>query len=205
VICLALHPDGNRVVSGGEDGTVRVWDLSSHRELYKFTGKGGSVHAVAVSPDRRWLAAGDASGGLRLWNLDNRQERAFAAHQSGIRSVAFSPDARHLLSCDAGGVIVQRDFRTGERDFERRHSQEQERVVALRGRARGEELMRGVLATYCPDGQTIVSAGMDQWVMFWDIATSRLREEVRAGTNIYGLSIRPDGRKLAVAEQLPGI
>ncbi len=95
------------MVSGGEDGSVRVWDLSSRRELYKFTGKGGSVHAVAVSPDRRWLAAGDAGGGLRLWSLKTHQERALTGHQSGIRSVAFSPDGRRLLSCRRGRRIVQ--------------------------------------------------------------------------------------------------
>ena len=33
VICLAFHPDGNQVVSGGADGTVRVWDLTSRREF----------------------------------------------------------------------------------------------------------------------------------------------------------------------------
>ncbi len=31
VICVAFHPDGNRVVSGGADGTVRVWDLTGRR------------------------------------------------------------------------------------------------------------------------------------------------------------------------------
>ena len=206
VICLALHPDGNQVVSGGADGTVRVWDLSSRRELHRFTSKGGAIHAVAVSRDRRWLAAGDANGGLRLWDLGTLQERDLVGHQSGIRSVAFSPDDRHMLSCDAAGMIVEWNTATGARAFPPlRHSHEQAGVVATAGRTNGPELMRGVMAAYAPDGRSIVSAGMDQWVMIWDIATRGLRDQVRAGTNIYGFWIKPDGREIALAEQLPGI
>ncbi len=204
VLCLAFHPDGNRVVSGGADGTVRVWDLSSRQALHAFTGKGGSVHGVAVSPDGRWLAAGD-EGGLRLWELETARERALGGHESGLRSVAFSPDSRHLLSCEAGGLIVQWDVRTGKREFDLRHRRQDEGVAAVVVVTNGSELLRGTIATYGPDGQTIVSAGQDQWVMIWDVATRRLRDQVQVGTNIFGFTINPDGRELALAEQSPGI
>jgi eukaryotic-like serine/threonine-protein kinase len=205
VICLAFYPDGNRVVSGGEDGTVRVWDLSSRRAIHVFTGKGGTIHGVAVSPDGRWLAAGDSGGGLRIWELETARDRPLRGHGDGLRSVAFSPDSRHLVSTDAAGLIVQWDVKTGEREFELRHRDQQERVVSGGGRANGPELLRGLMAAYAPDGQEIVSAGQDQWVMIWDVATRRLRDQIRAASNVWGFSISADGRELAVAEQSPVI
>ena len=138
---------------------MRVWDLSSRRALHVFTGKGGSVRCVAVSPDGRWLAAGDAGGGLRLWELETGRERALAGHQSGLRSVAFSPDSRHLLSAEAAGLIVQWDVRTGEREFDLRHRHQEEGVAPGVVVTNGPEPFRGTIATYAPDGQTIVSAG----------------------------------------------
>ena len=179
---------------------MRVWDLTSRRALQVFPGKGGPVHCVAVSPDGRWLAAGDAGGGLRLWELETGRERALAGHQSGLRSVAFSPDSRHLLSAEAGGLIVQWDVRTGEREFHLRHRHQEEGVAPGVAGTNVPEPIRGTIATYGPDGQTIVSAGQDQWVMIWDVATRRLRDQVQLGTNILGFSINPDGRQLALAE-----
>ena len=68
-----IPPGRQPVVSGGSDGTVRVWDSSGRQAPEVKIGKGGSVHCVAISPDGRWLAAGDAGGGLRLWELETVQ------------------------------------------------------------------------------------------------------------------------------------
>src|SRR5262249_48189621 len=65
VICVAFHPDGQHVVSGGADGSVRIWDSKLARPPQVFTGKGGVITCVAVSADGRWLAAGDQRGGVR--------------------------------------------------------------------------------------------------------------------------------------------
>jgi WD40 repeat protein len=201
VICLAFHPDGNRVVSGGADGSVRVWDLSSRRAIHVFPGRGDSVHCVAVSPDGRWLATGDAGGDLRLWELDTGRLRALPGHESGLRSVAFSPDSRHLLSADAGGLVVQSDVLTGIREFELRHRHDEDVATSETIGTNSRELGHGTISAFTPDGRTIISVGTDEWVMIWDVATRRLRDQIRCGSDIHGLSISPDGRHLALAQQ----
>ena len=131
VICVALHPDGNRAISGGEDGAVRLWDLASRQSLLELRGNGGPVRAVAASPDRRRLAAGDYSGGLRLWELETGREQALIKHKGGIRSVAFTSDSRHLLSCDSSGLIVQWNVETARPEFELRHLHQDQRPTSV--------------------------------------------------------------------------
>ena len=205
VMCVAFHSDGNRIVSGGVDGTVRIWDLAGRRAIRIFDGARGAVHCVAVSPDGRWLAAGDAKGGLRLWEFATGKVRGLRGHQSRLSSVAFSPDSRHLLSAEAAGLIVQWDAGTGEYEFDLSQTQQAGRKPSNSVSAKGGVLFRGTIATYAPDGQTIVSVGLGQRVMIWDVATRRLAHPGPGRKNPWGISIHPNGRDLALAEQFPGV
>jgi serine/threonine protein kinase len=69
VLCVAFSADGQRLLSGGSDGTVRLWRAETGEELACFRGHTGKVHAVVFGADAKAAYSGGADGTLRCWPL----------------------------------------------------------------------------------------------------------------------------------------
>jgi WD40 repeat protein len=72
VLALALSPDGRRLLTGGDDKTIRLWDTASGKELAKLTGHADTVSCLAFSADGRRAVSGSLDRTVRLWGLPAR-------------------------------------------------------------------------------------------------------------------------------------
>src|SRR5688500_8952577 len=66
---VAVTADGQTLVSGGDDLTVRVWDVAAGKERTALRGHEGRIDFVAVTPDGRTVASADQAGVIKLWDV----------------------------------------------------------------------------------------------------------------------------------------
>ena len=92
------------LASAGFDGTIRLWDVLSHRQLGRpLAPHAGWVTRVAFSPDGRTLASAGIDKRVRLWDVPSHTLLGdpLAGHSGDVDGVAFSPDGRTLVSASA--------------------------------------------------------------------------------------------------------
>jgi WD40 repeat protein len=104
---VAVLPDG-RVVSGGDDDRVRIWDpVDASADAVDLAGHGDWVAALAVLPDGRIVSGGD-DGHIRLWDpVDPDAEPVnLGNHDDWVGAFAVLPDGRLVSGGDDHRVKV---------------------------------------------------------------------------------------------------
>jgi WD40 repeat protein len=161
---VAFSPDGQRLVSSCQDGTIKLWNAVTGREERTITGHSGPAFGLAFSPDGTRLAAtGDiphasgtafVAGEVRVWDAATGQEvLVLRGHTATILGVAFSPDGRRLVTASRDARVKVWDTALGQETF------------TLTGHT-------GPVTSvaFSADGQRIASASLDGTVKLWDAA-----------------------------------
>src|SRR4051794_16515891 len=69
VLSVAFSPDGKTLASGGEDKTVRLWDVGTRKLAATLMGHNEIVSSVAFSPDGKLMASAGPDGITRVWDV----------------------------------------------------------------------------------------------------------------------------------------
>ncbi|CAG7851324.1 SubName: Full=Related to WD40-repeat protein (Notchless protein) {ECO:0000313/EMBL:CCA70723.1} [Serendipita indica DSM 11827] len=190
VNAIAFSPDGLQIVSGSDDKTIRLWDVSTGQQLGEpLRGHGEWIYAIAFSPDGSSIVSGSRDKTIRLWDAVTRKPlgEPLRGHGSSIKAVAFSPDGSRIVSGSDDTTIRMWDSVTGQ---------------ALGGSLRGHE--DGVYAVaFSPDGSSIVSGSRDKTLRIWDTVTRKpLGEPLRGHkSSINAVAFSPDGSRIVSASK----
>ena len=68
VSSVAFSPDGQRIVSGSGDETLKIWDANSGQELQTLKGHAAEVASVAFSPDGQRIVSGSRDTTVKIWD-----------------------------------------------------------------------------------------------------------------------------------------
>ena len=189
VACVAVSEDGRRIVSGGFDHKVIVWDAATGEPIRTFDGE-GAVMALAANSSGELVAVGQHDS-IHVWNVRTGEPQAVVEMVApGITSVAFNPDGSSLASTSksintsSGGQLQVWDLEDN----------------ALRWEA-NESANLGPFApdnvTFRPDGR-LLACSNHGLVLMWDVRTGAQARSLKGHiAPIASISFRSDGARLA--------
>jgi WD40 repeat protein len=182
VRAVDFSPDGRLLAATSDDGTARVFESASGKEL-RLLELGRAVKGVAFSPDAARLATANADR-VTLWDAaTGRQLVEFRSfHLGDANGVAWSPDGRRLAICGSEGNTVIMDTIGRE-------------LLSLRGHNDSVNNVK-----WSPDGRWLATASSDRTTKVWDAASGK---ELRAlhghAGPVESVAWSPDARFLATA------
>lgn len=181
VWAVSVIPNGQGLVSGSFDKTLKLWSLEG--ELQKvFLGHTDAVRSVATSADGQTMVSGSSDKTIKVWDLQTGNLlETLTGHSGPVWSVAISPDGQTLASGSYDGTIKIWDLPTGQ--LIRTLPEHYDSVWSV---------------TISPDGRTLVSGSYDGKIKIWDLQTGQLLRSLMGHTEaVRSVAISQNGKRLA--------
>ena len=178
------HSDDERIlVVGGQDGSIKLWELETGRELETLPDRHEDwVTSLELTRGKKWLVSSSNDRTLKLWDLaTGRQVITLKGHTSDIDLVRFFSDEQQFVSYGnkAGDVKIWDLAKVSQ-------------PTVLTGH---EEDIYAVAVS--PDNRHIASVSKDHTAILWDLVTGE-QQVLRGHTDeVFVVAFSPDGKLLA--------
>ncbi|KUN01666.1 hypothetical protein AQI95_30345 [Streptomyces yokosukanensis] len=173
---------GALLVTGGNDGVVRLWDPSTGQGRRILRGHGRRIGTLSFSADGSMLAAGGNDGVVRVWNsASGRRLRELTGQSDRLVSAAFGPAGSLLATASSDGDLYLWNAATGE--YQRELDVETDHVWA---------------EAFSADGRLLATANDDDTVRLWYRSTgAHVATLSEHHGRVRAIAFRSDGEVLA--------
>ena len=114
ILCVAFSSNGETVISGSADTTLKLWNINTGKIIKTFFGHEEPVLSAAFSPDGKMIISGSMDKTLKLWDVESGNIiQTFSGHDNQVASVAFFPNGKKVISGSADTTLKIWDIETG--------------------------------------------------------------------------------------------
>jgi len=186
---VIFTPDGDHLVSAGDDNVVRVWDWQAGETVRTIRGHigyqgEGKIYALALSPDGQWLAVGGwmHDNAIRLYDFKTGNlVTLLKGHEDTLNTLAFSPNSQYLASGGHDATAIIWDVK-------------QQRVLH---NLSGHTAEIYAIA-FTPDNQRLVTGSYDHDLRLWQVSNGAQLAVLSGHTDkVYTLAVSPQDSLIA--------
>lgn len=181
VLCVAVSPDGQTMLSGGVD-TIRLWDVRTSTVIRTLDGHVAPIFKVSYSPDGQTALSASFDGSARLWDVHTGQLLHIFNTLEPLFTAAFAPDGRSIITGSQVGTVNQYDVETGT--LIRELVPQADQIWSI---------------NFTPDGRRMMTTANDGEILVTTFGTTDILSIFQNNTPILDAAISPDGQMFAVA------
>ncbi|KAM1128975.1 hypothetical protein TB2_038759 [Malus domestica] len=175
---ILFEYNSGRLITGGQDGSIKMWDTNNGSLTHTLHGCIGSVLDLTITHDNKSIIAASSSNKLYAWDVSSgRVRHTLTGHMDKVCAVDVSKfSSRHVVSAAYDRTIKVWDLQKG---YCTNTIMYPKNCNAL---------------SFSMDGQTICSGHVDGNLRLWDIEKGKLLSEVAAHSNaVTSISLSRDG------------
>nr|XP_023014507.1 periodic tryptophan protein 2 homolog [Leptinotarsa decemlineata] len=186
--CVSYSKDGQLIATGGEDGKVKLWNLSSGFCFVTFTEHSNAITSIAFSGNKKFVVSSSLDSTVRAYDiLRYRNFRVFTS----TRPVQFS-----CVAVDSSGEFVA----AGGQDIFEIYLWSMKTGKLLEILAGHEGPVSGLAFSPSVTSTTMVSVSWDKTLKIWDaIEKGSAHETIILTADGINVTFKPDGQEIAVA------
>jgi WD40 repeat protein len=176
---VAFTPNGNVLLTGGEDGTVEACSTETGEVLRTFKSDSEPVLGITSTEDGRWAVAAGSRGSVRFWDLESGEARHVARLKGSLRASALRPGTTDVLLALDSSLVLVADI---DKDAPR---------VARTFKSTGATLALAISR----DGARAVSGDANGSLSVWDLGRDEPVRTIAAhpGSNVLSVALSRDG------------
>lgn len=176
---VSFNPASEMVAMAVDDGSVRLWDLSTKSVRSTFDAHRGVVWISRFSHSGELFATAGDDGLIKLWRPSQPEALKIFEHPNAVRGLAFAQDDQTLFAADREGKLRVWPLDASQPLVE---TQQPGAVYAL---------------AISPNDETLATAGSDKVVRLWNAKTLVQKLPLQGHTGaVYGLAFNHDGQRL---------
>ncbi|MHA2125544.1 MAG: NosD domain-containing protein [Promethearchaeota archaeon] len=181
VSSVAISPNGEFIISGSHDKSIKIWELATGKLVRTLEGHEKYVTSIVLSPDGKHVISGSNDKTVKIWEFSSgKLLRTLEGHTWYVLAATISPDGDYVVSSSFDKKINVWNFKTGEL------------LKTLEGHRK--EVSSVVVS---PDNKFIVSGSYDRSIIIWDLESGEIVRTIKGHKkSVTSVAISPEGEHI---------